>query len=125
DRGLIPGLLGYSGWNTSVNSMGTLLALIRADALRGRPDPTFKWERLLDDLLYESVIRRKATDILTEQGEDVYSLKDKPAARALINSLLAEELEKGWGEAMQKEGFTRAEYLLPWDRLFECDVKLY
>ena len=57
-------------------------------------------------------------------GEDVYSLKDKPAAQALINSLLADVLKSGWGEAMQKEGFSRAGYLLPWDRLFECDVKL-
>ena len=124
DKGLISSLSGYSGWNTSVNSMGTMLALIRADALRGRPSPAFKWERLLDDLLYESIIRQKAAGILAGQGEDVYSLKDKPAAQALINSLLAEELKSGWGEAMQKEGFSRAGYLLPWDRLFECDVKL-
>lgn len=124
DRGLLKDLLGYSGWNTSVNSMGTVLSLIRADALSGRPNPAFKWERLLDDLLYESVIRQKAARILAERGEDAYSLKDKPAAEALINSLLSETLEDGWGAAMQKEGFARARYALPWDRLFECDVKL-
>ena len=124
DKGLISGLLGYSGWNTSVNSMGTMLALIRADALSGQPNPAFKWERLLDDLLYESVIRQKAAQILAGRGEDAYSLKDKPAAEALINTLLSEALEDGWGDAMKKEGFTRAEYTLPWDRLFECDVKL-
>ena len=124
DRGLLRPLLGYSGWNTSVNSMGTMLSLIRADALKGRPDPAFKWERILDDLLYESVIRQKAALLLAEKGEDQYSLKDKPAAEALINSLLAEALSDGWGNAMKTEGFARAGYTLPWDRLFECDVKL-
>lgn len=120
----LPSILGYSGWNTAMNSTGTVLSLIRADMLRGQPNPSFKWERLLDDLLYESVIRQKAAKLLTSRGEDVYSLSNKPEAQELINTLLAEEMKNGWEAAMNREGFTRAELTLPWERLFECDVKL-
>ncbi len=108
-------LCGYSAWNTASNSMGTLLAQVLSDALHGGANRPFFCERLLDDLIYQETIRPEVQKLLSDLGEDVFSLNDKSRAESLLRSVYNRELP---GLCPLKT-LPRYTVSLPWSRTFE------
>ena len=112
-------LWGYSAWNTTCNSLGTVVGQILSDMMAGKRNEIFLWERMLDDCVYEGILRKKLRDIVTLRGEDGLALTDKKRAENDLAALAKEE--------MQRHAFTRDmplqyAYGLPWPRVFECRV---
>jgi len=121
-KGLLHLLTGYAGWNTACNSLGTLLGQLLclpwADPSQNR---AFTCLRLLDDWLYQAVVRRQLNDRLKEIGEDDWNIQNKAAADVLLNQLMhhAPEL-KMLGKILEPIGDFQAR--LEWPRTFECSV---
>ena len=114
------GLWGYSAWNTASNSMGTMLSQVITDALRGQPNRAFFQERLLDDWLYQTVIRPQLTEKLEAAEENIYDLADKQRAETLLRSLYEKELPARWPLSV----LPRYTVSLPWNRIFETSVSV-
>ncbi|MBR1820726.1 MAG: DUF4127 family protein [Clostridia bacterium] len=108
-------LWGYSAWNTASNAMGTLLAQLATDHLRGAPNRRFLAERLLDDWLYQGRLRGVLTARLERAGEDIYCLKDKGRAEEALRALYEAELPARW----PLKTLPACRVSLPWPRLFE------
>lgn len=139
-NGVPPGVMGYVGWNTANNTIGTAVALWTAIdyGYSERPDPSavrgavelFLWARIVDDYLYMAEVRpTHQTDLkaagLPSQGMDA--------------ALVAAEAEKLQFDLMERwsrlqpafdpifreadpGGATRIKVSIPWARLFEIGV---
>ena len=98
---------GYSGWNTSANSLGSLLAGIKLKYLAKNYDniafKKLQIIRLLDDWGYQANVRRTI-----EQPQDINELM-KP-------------YEKQVSEFMGC--YFSPNYIFPWNRIFEIEVEL-
>lgn len=131
---LPPGrLAAYAGWNTSANSIGTCLAQAIA-AWSTSPASTanirFLFERLVDDYLYQSVYRLRATKRLLQAGKDPWNFSGDDAARDLL-SLELEDMVKSARSVFDRyfASCPAGEFRLteiccenPWNRTFECRV---
>lgn len=113
-------LSGYSAWNTASNSMGTLLAQVMTDALRGENNARYFRERLLDDLIYQGAIREMLQSRLSAMGEDVYSLMDRDRAEGALRALYREQLPALW-PLKDRPRYTVS---LPWQRTFEIKAEI-
>ncbi len=116
------GLAGYAAWNTACNSLGTVLAQLRASG--GRRSPAcdrFTRERLLDDYLYQGKVRRQINQELTAAGEDVLCLRDRAAAERLVQTRYQEALAQE--PALPVDG-EQVSVALPWPRTFEADIRI-
>ena len=97
---------GYSGWNTSANTIGTLIcaAKIKFNAKR-YDDNAFKkvqMIRFLDDWAYQANVRQELTEPC-DIKEKMKPYEDK------ISSILGIKINN--------------DYVYPWNRLFEVEVK--
>ena len=136
-RGFLEKIDGYSAWNTAGNSLGTILSQIVTDNARGFGNPEFKWARVLDDMLYQSIIRTQASRIIRASGDDPMCLKNKNNAEWTVAGLFYKKLEeenwlvknKRWVDAhpdaldpSQSLAPYTCDIRLPWNRLFEADI---
>ncbi|WP_269531494.1 DUF4127 family protein [Chitinimonas sp. BJYL2] len=110
-------LAGYSGWNTAGNTLGGLLAQC---ALCRSPDSSANRHnlalRLLEDLLYQAVLRQTF-----RIGVDESQL-DAEARRVRIADLFMP-----FAEAFAQHhqlGYRVCDVYLPWDRSFEIGLRL-
>jgi hypothetical protein len=135
------GLIGYLGWNTSSNALGSAFALWAAIdfAYEHGADPegvraaseTFLWARLLDDYFYQSVARAERRDLLAAEGGDIWNLTAEERARE--EGAIAARLTELWRELgedlaiplriVDPLGHTGIVVELPWSRFFE--IALY
>ncbi len=107
---------GWVAWNTFANSIGTALAWITMKALPNYDkdcDQQFFLKRLLDDGLYQSVIRKRwisefGIGSLSEQQHQSVMTDFSCEANFLVDQLGYSSLE--------------VEASLPWNRLFEVKV---
>ena len=113
-------LYGYSAWNTASNSTGTLLAQFVSDQMAGKPNRRFFEERLLDDLIYESILREPLEITLRSLGENIYSLGDKAQAERLLREMMEQALPSLWISG----DLPRYTISLPWNRTFEAWVEV-
>jgi len=111
-------LWGYSAWNTASNSLGTLLAQMVSDSIRGSRNEAFYQARLLDDLLYQTVIRFQLADQLKAWGEDPLRIRDRKRAEEALSRLYREALPARW--PLKTTPHFRA--TLPWNRSFEVKI---
>ena len=113
-------LAGYSAWNTASNALGTALAQLMSDRIAGKINRKFFWERLLDDLIYQGMVRAQLYEALAESGEDPFRLKDQPAAEAKLEQLMKNcvQAEPAFRDV---PAFTAR---LPWNRAFEAELLL-
>ncbi|MFH1676978.1 MAG: DUF4127 family protein [bacterium] len=135
------GLIGYVGWNTSSNTLGSAFSLWAtidfayehgADPTRVRSAiETFLWARILDDYFYQRIVRSERTDLIRSEGADPYKLDEKLSSREAHE--IAERLTQLWSEnevslaiplrIVDTLGDTTFTVELPWNRLFE--IALY
>lgn len=100
---------GYSAWNTTANSLGSLIcaAKVRFFAKKYNPDAFKKLQavRFLDDWAYQANVRQ------TLESPDIKAL-----SAGMVNYEKIVELVLGTKIS--------AKYSYPWDRLFEVEVEL-
>ena len=106
--------LGYAGWNTTGNTLGSALCCAIVKFLANNPDEAaFKKVqavRFLDDWAYQANVRK-----------DLKSRFDKPDIEAL--NALMQPFEK---TLQEKTGLdlTTTKYSYPWNRFFEIEVSV-
>ena len=131
---------GYSAWNTASNSLGTLLAVVVA-ACRStnscREIAAFYLSRLLDDHLYQGVLRDELEKRIRNVGGDEYRVGDSgllfeefrdglfiPRAVELMEKHFYGRRHDVFGGFVEKGSISVTDFFLPWDRTFECDLEL-
>jgi hypothetical protein len=140
EQGAPPGLVGYLGWNTASNTIGSAVALWMAIdyGYAVRSDPVsvqaaaeiFLWSRLLDDWLYQGVARAELRSEYASQGSNIWDLTDDEAHRAA--SEIAARLVELWREEgirlslplriVKPLGDSGFIVELPWNRFFEIEL---
>ncbi len=116
----IENLWGYSGWNTASNSLGTLLSQLLASAFNTSENRAFTAERILDDAVYQPVVRPIVTKMVRDSGEDVFGIKNIArterwlresfkTCRPLLESIFG-------GNVPEFDAYLR------WNRLFEAEI---
>lgn len=117
-QGTLPRLAAYAGWNTASNSAGTILGqllCVHATGGNARLD-RFTRERLLDDWVYQAIVRPGWNRELIGAGVDVWNLPDARGA--------ALELQRRMEEAPESRMVCPAPFSasLAWPRTFEVRV---
>ncbi|HOF89083.1 MAG TPA: DUF4127 family protein [Armatimonadota bacterium] len=133
DGGRYTVLHGYAGWNTAGNTLGTALAhaALRAAALAGGVTLAMEaahrdalFTRLLDDGLYQPIVRGWAAARAQEIGASPLNLRDDaPRVEAWVNAAMQalwRSLCARYPAAAQLDRPFRA--VLPWGRLFEVGI---
>lgn len=110
-------LWGYCAWNTTCNSLGTLLAQMLSDHMRGSRNAPFLWERILDDCMYEGVVRAKLREKLLALGEEQFCLRDWENGNRLLRALVQDAMQSS--PLFAKVPF-QVQCRLPWPRIFEA-----
>ena len=111
-------LAAYAGWNTASNSIGSLVAqcvLARAD-LRAPGNRKVLALRLLEDFLYQSVLRQTVRNSVREADCNPQALRDVVAHIFIGHA-------NSWAEA-HRLGWEVCAVTLPWQRTFEIGIAL-
>ncbi len=105
---------GYAGWNTTGNTLGSVLCCALVKFLAMKPDSQAFKEvqavRFLDDWAYQANVRKHLKNYLS--GVSVEELKKS-----------MQSFEKKLGEKFDMN-LENTEYSYPWDRFFEIEVKI-
>ena len=125
-------LMSYAAWNTSGNTLGTTIshAVIRYIAKKinrsnDRTHVRFMFERLLDDFIYQSIIRTKMKLKCLVSGISSLGMKENEEEK--ISHSINKEMKK-YADKIAKIGFKKQapkfiKAELPWSRLFEVFIK--
>lgn len=118
-------LMAYSAWNTASNSIGTIaghLSVLAYSDYQSEDNLSFLMERIIDDCLYQGVVRGQLNRMLKEQGEDVWRFKQpKQQIEELLRPLLQQEVDQFLHRYYPKY-HVDAVFSYPWDRTFELKV---
>ncbi len=123
-------LSAYAGWNTSSNTLGTVIAQAnmvaflkaeeRYSAQTAARSRRFLGLRYLEDWGYQYYIRAEVTKMLADYELNYFDLKDKEREIA--------ELVKAKLRQFQADNLSEIDYdftvAMPWNRMFEVDIKL-
>jgi len=117
---------GYAGWNTSSNSLGTAIAIATLVSYFGKNElfESFIVERILDDGIYQSIVRKYLTDnVIGLYGCNYFNAKEQ---NGIIAQLIKDEIIK---DAKNYFPFIFTKYQikrisLPWKRMFEIDIEV-
>lgn len=125
-QGLLMRLAGYSGWNTSSNTLGTAIAQgiqFLYDG-PGQRHMDFLLLRYLEDCGYDSCVRQDVT--LHELPGRNLSPFDLGAEEAYVSGLVLEKLQHFIRERLPgiAEKIQLNQVRLPWRRMFEADIRV-
>ena len=111
-------LSGYSGWNTSSNSLGSAICQLVGVLVHGNSllNQDFTWERIADDCIYQTYVRRVVNERLIKDNINVYQLGDE---YRYAEELIEAEFKK-YDEFLHHHTFKT---WLPWKRTFEIDIE--
>lgn len=127
-------LTAYAGWNTTSNSLGTIVTHVLA-ALQGHASTaekaSFLGERFLDDWYYQKTIQSRLNRWLLAKHQDPYSLKQNYAE---TNFRLQRQLQSSVTHLIRYD-FPASNHTLPlhkyegtaktpWERTFEASIDL-
>lgn len=125
--GLLNRLHGYSGWNTSSNTMGTAIACGVHALLFGMTPAhrDFLALRYLEDAGYGSWVRHRVTrDVLPKMNYSYYFVGEQ---RGEVSRIIREQLEAFAREYMPSicERLEIQDVWMPWTRMFEIGMKVH
>ncbi|MGF7145386.1 hypothetical protein HNQ56_003827 [Anaerotaenia torta] len=114
-------LYGYSAWNTACNALGTSLAqIVMAEGKNVEENQKFTLGRILDDVIYQSVIRPKLSRRLSELKLDGWNIEKPELAQELLEKELREHQAMMEGLNLgRKISYTAS---LRWPRIFEAAI---
>lgn len=114
-------LCGYAAWNTASNALGTVLAQILASQTKNDAvNRAFTAERILDDAIYQSIVRQVAAKRLTACGEDIYNIQDRARAEHCLQD--AFNAVRPLTEVIFAGHLPDFKVRLRWPRLFEAAI---
>lgn len=123
-QGNLFNLAGYAGWNTSANSLGTVLAQSMIFAIYGRTAEhlDFLALRFTEDFGYCTAVRRKlANGPVKELGYDYFGVDGQ---RGRVAEMVRESLER-FAEAhidTEEISVRITDCYMPWSRMFETGL---
>lgn len=124
-QGILMKLAGYAGWNTSANSMGTVLAMIVNNMYQNNTEAkqNFLVERFIEDFGYGAVVRSYVTEHILPQWGMTYFWCEEQRGKAA--NVVLEELRKFVKTEMTSvaDKVTVEDIFLPWSRMFEIGLK--
>ena len=105
ENGCDENFFGYSGWNTSANTLGSLICTAKAKFLFNGDIKKLQAVRLLDDWAYQANVRQML------EKPDITKLKKlmKPYEEKVFSFLKIKY---------------NVDYKFPWNRLFEVEIEL-
>lgn len=112
-------LVNYSAWNTASNSLGSALCATCAYLVGASKDmlDNFKYERIMDDCIYQYIARRKVNSILWNDKINIYDLNN-----------YGEDTLKKIKEVMHQYDSVidnrKYNVYLPWNRTFEIEIEM-
>ncbi|ANF94733.1 DUF4127 family protein [Paenibacillus bovis] len=123
-RGILYRLAGYAGWNTSSNTLGTVIAQSMIYTHYGMTPEhlNFLALRYVEDFGYDSVVRKNLSNgPIQELGLDKFLL-DGP--RGHVSRIVREALEQFIRDHLQQEGHSIRimDCYMPWNRMFEVGL---
>jgi hypothetical protein len=124
-RDLLLKIIAYAGWNTSANSLGTVLAESVNYLYNGRTEKWYDFmvERYLEDIGYDSTIRSDITrNYLPQLGMSYFWVEEK---RGIVANEIKSRLEKFAGDYMTslKGHVEIKDVYMPWSRMFEIGIE--
>lgn len=128
DAKLWDDLFAYAGWNTSSNTIGTVLAtaIVGEDASDRATLDLNKIYHLLEGWGYQTIVRMEMVkNYLPTLGASYYDFNSKEAE---INREMERRLRQVWVKMMrhsfQQWELERVEVFSPWQRMFEIGIDL-
>lgn len=118
---LLAKLASYSGWNTAANAAGTCIAhgIICAGSVE--KGVLFTTHRILEDWLYMSCIRRRATAFVERQK---ITLSGSGEQDGLVTPYILHELKTMASQLSLPQCVSIQNIALPWHRLFEIELQI-
>lgn len=107
-------LKGYSAWNTPSNSLGTLLCDMVC-YLINENDNTFTKERILDDCIYQYIVRRRVNEILIDRNINIFNLGEH-------GKMAIDLIKKEFDKYTNMVDIKSCNIYLPWNRTFEIEI---
>ncbi len=128
DAALWDNILAYAGWNTSCNTLGTVIAtaILGWDSLDERAIAVNKIYHLLEDWAYQAVIRMEIVNhLLPKLGASYYDFNNQ---ETVILETVAENILTLWHQTIRQSfsQWTIRELTVfsPWQRMFEMGLHL-
>lgn len=134
--GLLPKLAGYSAWNTSGNTLGTVIAHgiiesyyrrpgLRQDEDRLHLSREFYLLRLIEDWGYQALVRSDITkNVLPGLGANYFDVAHVyDTVTATVRQKLTEFVET-YLQDLQPERIHLEQVEMPWKRMFEVGLKV-
>ena len=132
EAGLLDKLTAYGGWNTSSNTLGTVIAHLSAcyaaeqsgtftGLARAKADE-FLFLRYLEDWGYMACVRRGVTAMLPNLHPDMDFLHLR-GQQTLVQPIVKQRLE-AWQQKYLPDTAYDFTLTFPWDRMFEVELTL-
>jgi len=114
-------LCGYSAWNTASNALGTVLSqIILSEGCNNRQNEKFTVSRILDDVIYQGIIRKRLNASLILKGQDPWNVEYMIIAKNTLKYEL-EQVESQIEELTGDYPF-KFDFSFRWSRTFEIDI---
>ena len=116
-------LFGYSGWNTASNALGTILTqIVLSSEENSTRNKNFTFGRILDDVIYQGIVRKRLNDGLIKSGLDPWHISNVQQADEILQKEfkavqpVTDEIIHGHPISFRAS--------LRWPRTFEIDIGL-
>jgi len=117
-------LSGYSAWNTASNALGTVLSqIVLSGGCNNLQNEKFTLSRILDDVIYQAMIRKRLNANLISNGQDPWSVEDMTLAEHLLKNEI--EQVKPQIEKLTKDYPYKFDLKFRWSRTFEIDITIF
>ncbi len=116
----------YASWNTSSNSLGTVISFATILSYSNNPQNRNKFfaQRIYDDLIYQGYVRNYiSSNILDNLGLTIFDLKGKEEYITKIAKEKIEEYAKTHFPILYSD-YKIERIELPWRRMFEVDIEV-
>ncbi len=116
-------LFGYAAWNTASNALGTILSqIVACRSSNTMLNQKFTMERILDDLVYQAIVREKVEQNLRQHKQDVWCIENLPLGNALLHQSF--ESKQGVLNQIFNHSVPSFNYKIWWPRTFEIDIEV-